>query len=192
LTFAATRDINSCSLFFPEQRFILSHFWVPEGSLKARIREKRTRLDGWAQAKVITVTPGDAADYDRIEEDVLRLAGMYSLRVLGVDMWNSLQVVQHLMDEGIEVGKVGQGYQSLNAPMKLLERMLVRKEIFHDGNPVMRWMFGNIAVKQDPAGNIKPDRSKAAEKIDGVVSLIMALAAWLAGEEAMQGKVDFA
>lgn len=33
----------------------------------------------------------------------------------------------------------------------------------------------NIFIKSDPAGNIKPDKEKSTEKIDGVVATVMAL-----------------
>jgi phage terminase large subunit-like protein len=36
-------------------------------------------------------------------------------------------------------------------------------------------MAQNVVMKQDPAGNIKPDKEKSTEKIDGIVAAIMAL-----------------
>ena len=51
----------------------------------------------------------------------------------------------------------------------------VEKRIAHGGHPVLRWMMDNIFIKTDPAGNIKPDKEKSTEKIDGVVATIMAL-----------------
>ena len=36
-------------------------------------------------------------------------------------------------------------------------------------------MVSNVSVKQDPAGNLKPDKGKSTDRIDGVVALVMAL-----------------
>ena len=48
-------------------------------------------------------------------------------------------------------------------------------KLTHGGHPVLAWMVDNIHVRTDPAGNIKPDKQKSTEKIDGVVATIMAL-----------------
>ena len=54
-------------------------------------------------------------------------------------------------------------------------RLTLSGRIAHGGNKVLRWNFDNIVVQQDEAGNIKPDKKRATEKIDGAVATIMAL-----------------
>ena len=49
------------------------------------------------------------------------------------------------------------------------------KKFRHGGNPVMRWMVDNLAVRMDPAGNVKPDKEKSGDKIDGVSATATAL-----------------
>jgi phage terminase large subunit-like protein len=84
-----------------------------------------------------------------------------------------------LQNEGVVVTEqlipMGQGFASMNAPTKELLTLLMQKKIRHGGNPVLEWMASNVAVKQDPAGNLKPDKSKSTERIDGIVAMIMAL-----------------
>lgn len=63
----------------------------------------------------------------------------------------------------------------MSLPTKELMRLTLNKMIAHGGHPVLRWMMDNIFIKRDPAGNIKPDKEKSTEKIDGAVALIMAL-----------------
>lgn len=183
LDLAATRDINALVLYFPAKQVMLPYFWVPKAALKERARQKRTRLDAWVQANLIKTTDGNASDYDVIEEDVKTICDRFRVQKMGIDRWNSLQISQHFMDEGIDVVGIGQGTQGMSAPMKALERMVVNHTIHHNGNAVLRWMFGNVAVKVDPAGNIKPDKSKVADKIDGIVALIIALATWMEDDE---------
>lgn len=63
----------------------------------------------------------------------------------------------------------------MSAPMKKLSELIVGEKIAHGGHPVLTWNAHNVVAVMDPAGNIKPDKSLATEKIDGVVALIMAL-----------------
>ena len=68
-----------------------------------------------------------------------------------------------------------QGFRSMAAPTRELEKLIVSKKLAHGGNPVTRWMAANVAVAQDPAGNLKPAKDKSTERIDGIVALIMAI-----------------
>jgi hypothetical protein len=68
-----------------------------------------------------------------------------------------------------------QGFRSMAAPTRELEKLIVSKKLAHGGNPVTRWMAANVAVAQDPAGNLKPAKDKSIERIDGIVALIMAI-----------------
>ncbi len=72
----------------------------------------------------------------------------------------------------------GQGYASMSAPSKELEKLVIGGALEHGGNPVLRWMAGNAAAEIDAAGNVKPSKKKSTEKIDGIVALVMALGGW--------------
>lgn len=54
-------------------------------------------------------------------------------------------------------------------------KLVLEKRIAHGGHPVLRWMMDNIYIRTDPAGNIKADKEKSTEKIDGAIATIMAL-----------------
>ena len=84
-------------------------------------------------------------------------------------------MVQNLEGMGFIVIPFGQGYRDMSPSSKELMKLTLEKRIAHGGNPVLRWMMDNIYVKTDPAGNIKPDKEKSTERIDGAVALIMAL-----------------
>jgi phage terminase large subunit-like protein len=53
--------------------------------------------------------------------------------------------------------------------------LVLGKKIRHGGNPVLRWNVDNLVVAQDPAGNLKPDKARATQRIDGAVAMIMAI-----------------
>jgi phage terminase large subunit-like protein len=82
---------------------------------------------------------------------------------------------------------MGQGFASMAAPTKELLNLTLSRKLRHGGNPVLRWMADNLVVRQDPAGNVKPDKSKSTEKIDGMVALIMGLDRAIRNESAPSG-----
>lgn len=67
------------------------------------------------------------------------------------------------------------GFKDMSSPTKELMKLTLERKIAHGGHPVLRWMMNNIFVRTDSAGNIKSDKEKSTEKIDGVIATIMAL-----------------
>ena len=122
--------------------------------------------------------------YDRIRTDVQLIAERYRIREIAFDRWNATQLATQLQGDGFAMVGFGQGFASMSGPAKELERRIVGRELVHDGNPVLRWMVANVTVSQDPAGNIKPDKAKSTERIDGVVAACMAIGRWQAAEVA--------
>ena len=180
LDLASTTDICALELYFPaleegERAKVLSLFWVPADNIQARARRDRVPYDLWERQGLIAATEGNVTDYDVIRRDILFLAERFEIRELAIDRWNSTQLQTQLMGEGIAVVPFGQGFASMSAPTKELERLVLQRGIEHGGNPVLNWMASNVAVRQDPAGNIKPDKEKSTERIDGMVALIMAI-----------------
>ena len=84
-------------------------------------------------------------------------------------------MVQNLEGMGFTVVAFGQGFKDMSPPTKEMMKLVLEERIAHGGNPVLRWMMDNISVRTDPAGNIKPDKEKSTERIDGAVAAIMAL-----------------
>ena len=84
-------------------------------------------------------------------------------------------MVQNLEGAGFTVVPFGQGFRDMSPPTKELLNLVLAKRLRHGGNPVLRWMVDNICIRTDPAGNIKADKERSTEKIDGAVAMIMAL-----------------
>jgi phage terminase large subunit-like protein len=186
LDLAATRDISALSLVFREgDGFVVQpYFWVPlEGA------ERRSRVDGvpyrdWIDEGLIRATEGNVIDYDAIRRDINDLYQTYHIREIAIDRWNAVQLATQLIGDGFDVKPFGQGYKDMTAPTKELEKLVVCGRLYHRANPVLRWMAGNVTVDQDPAGNLKPNKEKSSEKIDGIVATIMALGCALREESA--------
>ena len=125
------------------------------------------------------MTDGNVVDYDVIRADINRLSEVYDIREIAIDRWNSTQLQQQLIGDGMTVVQFGQGFASMPAPTKHLERLVIDGKIDHGGDPVLRWMASNVVVRQDEAGNLKPAKNKSLERIDGIVAAIMGLGRYL-------------
>lgn len=154
----------------------LARFWAPEEADARRARANLAKLKPWASAGHITLTPGNVTDYDVIEQEVLRDCEADGVREVAFDPWNATQLATHLQEAGVRVVEFPQTIRNFNEPMKELEKLVRSRRLVHDGNPVLRWMLKNVSARQDPSGNVRPDRASSSDKIDGVVALIMALA----------------
>jgi phage terminase large subunit-like protein len=182
LDLSTTTDLSAFVLAFPGDPIrIIPHFWIPEAKLSDR--GDRVPYDAWKRAGYLTVTPGDVVDYDRIRADINELGRKYNIAEIRFDPWNATQLAGQLGEQdGFQMTQMRQGFVSMSAPAKEFERLVVGGLLEHGDSPVLNWMIGNVAVKVDPSGNIKPDKSKSAERIDGVVAAIMALSGVTAGE----------
>lgn len=113
--------------------------------------------------------------YGYIEKFIERLGERFNIREIAFDRWGAVQMVQNLEGMGFTVVPFGQGFKDMSPPTKELIKLVLEEKIAHGGHPVLRWMMDNIFIRSDPAGNIKPDKEKSTEKIDGAVATIMAL-----------------
>jgi phage terminase large subunit-like protein len=183
LDLAAVSDLTACVYVFdcPHDAAavdVLARFWVPESQLSMRGRNRHL-YQQWAAAGYLHVTPGDACDYAFVKTQVLADAKRFQLADLRIDrLFQGQQLAGELIDGGIPVVEFGQGFMSYAAPMVEFFRRLTAKQVHHGDNPILRWMADNLVVRTDPAGNMKPDKQKSAEKIDGITALVMALGAF--------------
>ena len=180
LDLSSTSDITALVLAFPprsddEKYILLPFFWLPEDTLELRCRRDHVLYDVWQKQGFIQTTEGNVIHYGFIEKFIERLGETYNIREIAYDRWNATQMVQNLEDMGFTMVPFGQGFKDMSPPSKELFKLLMEGNIVHGGNPVLKWMAGNVVMRQDPAGNIKPDKEKSVEKIDGIVASIMAL-----------------
>ena len=129
----------------------------------------------WIRQGHIEATPGEVIDYDCIRQRINELGKQYEIREIAIDRWNATQLATQLEGDGFEMVAFGQGYASMNWPSKKLEELVLGGKIAHAGQPVLRWMAGNVSIEKDAADNWKPSKKKSIERIDGIVALIMAL-----------------
>lgn len=181
LDLSAVSDLTAWVMVFPreedpEELDVLCRMWCPEAKLYDEHNKYAAQYQSWAQAGLLTTTPGDAIDYGAVKRQVLEDASQFRLIDMNVDrLFQGYQLCQELGDEGLQVFGMGQGFLSMAVPMREFERRLLGKKLHHGGNALLRWQANNVAVKQDAAGNLKPDKAESQGRIDGVVALVMAL-----------------
>jgi phage terminase large subunit-like protein len=144
---------------------------VPE-----RVKKDRIPYDVWIREGFIETTEGNVVDQDTVREKIAELKKQFIITEIGFDSWNSTQIALQLEQDGLKMVETRQGYKTFSEPMKEMMALVLSKKIEHYGDPVLSWAMNNVAATCDPAGNIKPDKEKAKEKIDPAVASLMALA----------------
>lgn len=181
LDLSTTKDLTAFVLIFEidEKYLWLPFLFLPEDDLQKRSRKDNVPYDLWAKQQFIHLTPGNEVDYKYVRKTIADCASIYNIREVCYDEWNATSIVHDLTDDGLTMVPIRQGYKSMNAPTAELLSMIRTGRLVHNNNPCLNWMADCFAVKQDPAGNIKPskpDRKKSKKRIDGIVAGINALA----------------
>lgn len=180
LDLSSTTDITAFVLVFPpedesDKYQVLPYFWIPEENVDLRVKRDHVPYDVWQRQGFLRTTDGNVVHYGFIEQFIGQLGERYNIREIAFDRWGAVQMTQNLEDMGFTVVPFGQGYKDMSPPTKELMKLTLEQKIAHGGHPVLRWMMDNIFIRTDPAGNIKADKEKSTEKIDGVIAAIMAL-----------------
>ena len=180
LDLSSTTGLTDFSLVFPpldeSDKFrILPYFWVPEETLSLRVKRDHVPYDVWEKQGFIKTTEGNVVHYGFIEKFIETLGERFNIREIAFDRWGAVQMVQNLENMGFTVVPFGQGFKDMSPPTKELMKLTLEQKIAHSGHPVLRWNMDNIFIRTYPAGNIKADKEKSTEKIDGAIATIMVL-----------------
>ena len=181
LDLGSTTDLTALVLVFPgegeEPTYdILARFYMPEKSALKRERADNVPYRTWADEGLVTLTPGSSCDYAFVRADVAELADRYDVKEIAFDRWGAQQISNQLIDDGHNIVEFGQGYASMTAPTKDLERLVLAGRLRHGDNALLRWNAGNCVAQQDPHENIKLVKDKSTGRIDGMIALVMGLA----------------
>ncbi|WP_345264715.1 terminase large subunit [Nocardioides nanhaiensis] len=190
LDLASTSDLTALCWLLPrdDDGFdALWRMWVPEDALA----DLNTRTAGeamvWLGRGWLRTTPGNVTDYAYVRQSMNEDADLFDVQSVAFDRWNASQLTIDLTDDGFQMVKLGQGFASMSAPLKECKRLLMTGQksgvpmVRHGGNDVMTWMTDNLAVATDAAGNVKPDKANAADKIDGWSAFVNAMSEAMAG-----------
>jgi len=180
LDLSSTTDITAFVLVFPpteedDNYYVLPYFWIPEENMQHRVDKDHVPYNLWDSQGYIQTTEGNVIHYGFIESFIEELGKKYNIKEIAFDRWGAVQMTQDLDGMGFTVVPFGQGFKDMSPSTKELMNLVLSKRVRHNGHPVLHWMMDNVCVRTDPAGNIKMDKSKSTEKIDGAVATVMAL-----------------
>ncbi|WP_234002525.1 terminase large subunit [Sphingopyxis sp. MG] len=191
LDLSSTRDLCALALYFPDHGKLLAWHWLPKDTIAARVERDRVPYDRWAADGWADVTVGNARDDLAIAMQLADIRSRYDVQGIAFDRWQIARLNKLLSDEGIDLPmrEFVPGFKSYAAAVDAFERALLGRKVQHNNNPLLRWQAGNVIVETDPAGNRKPTKAKSLDRIDGIVSAIMAcgLAATDEGEAVYRG-----
>lgn len=182
LDLASTRDVTAFVLVFPEDDggvTVLPWFWIPQDNIDKRAGQDKRVVQAFAKQGCIETTEGNEVDVLYLADRISEICDPFDVQYIGFDAWNSTGVVQLLKERGVTdrmLVKMPQTFSTYNEPLKKLLSWLGSGKFQHDGNAVLRWMASNTAGKEDPSGNLRPDKSKSADKIDGICAMLMGMA----------------
>lgn len=185
LDLAPKLDTSALVLVFPPLKSsdkweVVPFFWCPAENVEGRVKRDRVPYDLWAQKGFLTLTPGNLTDVRYIADQITEISKEFNLKELAYDAAWSQELVRMLGESGFDMKKFvdfPQSFIKMNSPCQELMRKILRLEFSHDRDPVLRWQMANLRWNtQKGTGFIKCARSTKREKIDGCVSLVMALA----------------
>jgi phage terminase large subunit-like protein len=178
---AATRDLNACCFlkrFSDDDYEAEFKFFLPEQSIDLIPKHYHDIFRVAVDSGILKLTPGNVMDDREISDYIINKCGEYAnVKEIGYDAYNAASLVARLHEAGLPVKKVGQGMAVLNNPSKQVERLILQKQIKHDGNPFVGWQLGNCEVYEDMNGNIKVRKNEAdkSAKVDGIIAMIIAM-----------------
>lgn len=180
LDLAAVNDLTAFVLAWPVRQYVYLYpwFWLPADDLVDRSKRDNIRYDVWAEQGFLELTPGAVTDWRFVTARIKQLAKIFDIRKIGFDRYGARDTVADLMEDGIEVADIGQGYVGISAAAKRVQTLVLSKCLVHTRHPILRWNVDCTTVDQDPAGlikPIKPNRQKSTKRIDGVVAATMAI-----------------
>ncbi|MEP7222651.1 MAG: terminase TerL endonuclease subunit [Novosphingobium sp.] len=191
LDLSSTTDLTCFALYFPDEGKVLAWHWLPKDTIAKRVERDRVPYDRWAKDGWAAVTVGNARDDLAIAMQLADIRTRFDVHGIAFDRWQIARLNKLLNDEGIDLPMVEfvPGFKSYASAVDAFERAVLGGKMQHNENPLLRWQAGNVIVETDPAGNRKPTKAKSLDRIDGIVSAMMAcgLAATDAGPQVYRG-----
>jgi phage terminase large subunit-like protein len=175
---SSTKDLTALVAVFPDDDGfdVLPQFFVPKDTIRERSTRDRVPYDQWAKDGFIIATDGNVVDYEAVRKTLQDWDAEFDVREIAFDPWNATDLVTRLQgQDGFTCAAMRQGFASLSAPTKALEKAILSRTLRHDGHPVLRWCISNVSVESDATGNLKISKKVSTERIDGVAALVMAV-----------------
>ena len=155
--------------------YTFPEFYLPEIAIT---KGKNSQYQGWAEEEFLHQTGGAMTDLSIIEDEIRQDLSRFDVKAIAYDPWQATQLATNLSEDGAPMVEFRNTVQNLSEPMKTLEALVIDGRLFHNCNPIMTWMMGNVVARVDAKDNIFPRKETGRQdlKIDGPVALIYGLA----------------
>lgn len=191
---SAVSDYTAGAAVFPPAKddpawYVVPAFWIPDETLVERSRTDRVPITTWVERGLVTATAGPVVDQDAVKEWLLNLRERYDVVEVPMDPHNATKLQTELMALKFTVVSMRQGWVTMSPAIKQAEILVRSKALRHGGNPVLRWMFSNVALKRDANDNLSLNKARSGDRIDGIVAMVMAIGRAAAHETTKRGSV---
>jgi phage terminase large subunit-like protein len=185
LDLASTRDTTAWRLVWDVDGtwYTWGRYWVPRECVFQRTQRGTAAYDQWISAGWMTQTEGNVTDYARVYDNIVADCERFRPRVIAYDDWNSGEIVAKLAEDELPLRNFIQGPRSYHPAVKQFERLYLRGKLKHSGDPVLTWHASNLIMRYDDNLNMAPDKKRSAEKIDGMVALLMAIGVSMSADD---------
>jgi phage terminase large subunit-like protein len=179
--FSDKTDLSAVVCIFPPlpgqtDWVIYPEFFLPQNTMYTREKNDQVPYSSWQRGGFITTTPGDAIDHEFIRERIVALQKTFRVIEFAYDPAHATQLALQLQARGVTCAEVSVSYKRLSEAMNFVLTLVIKKQLVHLANPVMTWCASNVAVRMGAMGDIMPDKTKAAERIDGISALVTGMA----------------
>ena len=174
---ASKTDLTCASFYFPKYKAFKYLFIIPE----AKVIELEDRVDyrRWAEQGWVTVAPGKVIDEEWYLERLKIELDKYNIKCIAYDPWGMWNMIQKFGRYQEVLLEYQQSIRYMSVPTKWFESAVLKSELNFMHNPILRWNMQNVVIYTDPNANIKLDKARSRNKIDGVVATVNAIGGWL-------------
>lgn len=176
---ASVSDFTSMSVMIPkdDKKYFKTITFIPRETLENH--PDKELYQRYIREGSMIVTPGNVTDYDYILNQIFTINEVMGIEGVYYDKWNATQFAITATEAGINMQPYSQAVGNFNAPTKEFERLLKEGNLVIDKSSNILWQIGNVELKMDINGNVKPSKEKEKKKIDSVISMITALGGYL-------------
>lgn len=180
LDMAYIQDIIAyVQVFYNEENskyIVFPHLFTPKDTLYERAERDNVRYDLYVKNKELIALNGTYVNNEELFNYIDKINSDYSIITdeIAFDRWGAGDIRSRL-EEKYTVFPFGQGYKTMSPIIRDFEIMLLDKRLIIANNGLLTWMASNVVATEDPAGNIKYDKAKSKNKIDGVIAMLMGL-----------------
>ena len=171
---ASVTDLAALAVYWPETGAVDAWGWIGQRTLE---QAGRLPVQAWLDDGLL-ICDGEAISKRSVAAFLAQLGAEYDVRGIAYDRWGMHDFEAAVEAEGVYIPKMlpfGQGYRDMSPAIAEFERVIVNGDLVHDGNPLLTWTFQNLATDTDAAGNRKFTKSRAADRIDPIIALVMAI-----------------